>query len=315
MLARTIRRAVGPEPRSKADPTAVGSPAVALLDWSTRAEPRPRTSVFRAFRSEPAFASVFRVCLEMGIGGHAGRPAGRAARRGAAASAATAARVLAAAARGLAAAAGLHALLVDVDRRDSAVAVGERRGRQDENHTCHQGGYQRPVQPPEHAVTVAGLAAAERKAHASCARARRRRGDRGRRGRLRALVRRRRLPSDDALVRGNRGLVAARSGRCDRHRVRACGHQPARPRRGRPPRGVRRLDPDLGQLGHGRAARVRAVQPGLPLRRRARNRDRAGAAGAGVVGRRRGRAGALRDRHRRARQSVLPQHASACSRG
>src|SRR5579862_3456987 len=62
-----IRSAVGPEPRSKADPTAVGAPA-ALLDWSRRAEPRPRTRFFRAFRSEPAFASVFFVCLEMGTG-------------------------------------------------------------------------------------------------------------------------------------------------------------------------------------------------------------------------------------------------------
>jgi hypothetical protein len=64
--ARTMRRAVGPEPRSKAEPTAVGSLAAADdCDWRKRTAPYPLTRFDRDFPSCPAFWSAFAVCFEM----------------------------------------------------------------------------------------------------------------------------------------------------------------------------------------------------------------------------------------------------------
>ena len=54
------------------------------------------------------------------------------------------------AARRLSTAAGGHALRVDVDRRRVAATVGNCGGRQHENGASEDGGYQDPVQPPEH---------------------------------------------------------------------------------------------------------------------------------------------------------------------
>ena len=67
MAASTTSRAVGPEPTSKAEPTAVGSVAdPELLDCRKRAPPYPLTSCLRDFPSCPAFLSAFDVCCETG---------------------------------------------------------------------------------------------------------------------------------------------------------------------------------------------------------------------------------------------------------
>src|SRR3954452_21071610 len=54
------------------------------------------------------------------------------------------------AARRLSTTAGGHALRVDVDRRGVSATVGNCGGRQHENGASDDGGYQDPVQPPEH---------------------------------------------------------------------------------------------------------------------------------------------------------------------
>jgi hypothetical protein len=64
-----IRSAVGPEPRSKAEPTAVGSAAAAdECDWRRRTAPIPLTSFDRDFPSDPAFLSAFFVCVGIWTG-------------------------------------------------------------------------------------------------------------------------------------------------------------------------------------------------------------------------------------------------------
>src|SRR5215470_15423222 len=64
--ARMMRSAVGPEPRSKADPMAVGWAAtLAWLDWRWRRIPYASMSRFKDFWSLPACAIAFAVCGEM----------------------------------------------------------------------------------------------------------------------------------------------------------------------------------------------------------------------------------------------------------
>jgi len=60
----TMSSAVGPEPTSKADPTAVGS-VPELCDCKMRAAPSPLTRFARGSWSWPAFLSAFAVWGEM----------------------------------------------------------------------------------------------------------------------------------------------------------------------------------------------------------------------------------------------------------
>jgi hypothetical protein len=66
--ARIISRAVGPEPRSKADPTAVGDDAGAELDCRKRSDPKARTRCFSDLPLLPALLSLTAVFFEMGGG-------------------------------------------------------------------------------------------------------------------------------------------------------------------------------------------------------------------------------------------------------
>ena len=161
--------------------------------------------------------------------------------------------------------------------------------------------------PPNTVVTVASLGDEKRKRKAKsdsrcCGR------NRACGHGFRAFLRRRWLRSDDPGVCRHGGLVAAGS-RCSiRYRIRLVEHRPTCGRCSRTLCGVRRLDLDLGALGGGRRARVRAVQPGRALRRRIRDRHRARAAVPArvLIG---GVAVALVGvARRRARQPLLPEH-------
>ena len=65
MPARIISRAVGPEPRSKADPTAVGADAGAELDCRKRSDPKALTRCFSDRPLLPAFLSLTAVFFEI----------------------------------------------------------------------------------------------------------------------------------------------------------------------------------------------------------------------------------------------------------
>ena len=66
--ASTMSKAIGPEPRSKAEPTAVGSAAEPeLLDCRRREPPEALTRFASDRPSVPAFSSALAVCFEMGV--------------------------------------------------------------------------------------------------------------------------------------------------------------------------------------------------------------------------------------------------------